>query len=291
MDEYVLSIDLADTPSPIVLLRSRGEEVSVVERESLDLSDLLAGPTDEPSPEVQRLRDIVARAEEVYATTVIVAPPPHLIALNVQLPPAKHEERSKAISMFLEDTLPFEIEEYLFDWRQLPPVDNKESDDEGLSSTRPLQEHHIAGAPHLFVRHIIDSCKAVGLEPHVVCPPSAALSGALAYLPAEESPVILLRSAEDGLYQLLSCKGIPCYQRFVPRCEPHDSTRIMRETLALSLWAKRHLGSPAHAVYTVGAMPPLELSDIPVRSVPLSPAQESLAELAGRAFSIVRPAI
>lgn len=284
MDEYVLSIDLADTPSPIALLRSRGKEITVVESDSLDLSDLLPGSADKQSPTMQRFRDLLVRAEEVYATTIVVAPPPHLIALNVRLPPAKSEERARAITMFLEDTLPFEPEEYLFDWCKLPTISTKEATPESSPAVRAPQEHHVAGAPHLFVHHIVDSCRAVGLEPHVICPPSAALGGALIRLPAEESPIVILRAAEEGLYQLLGYQGSPRYQRFVPRCQPHDRERIIRETLALSLWAKRHLGAPVQAVYTVGTIPPLDVPDIPVCAAPLPAGYESLAELAGRAF-------
>lgn len=284
MDEHVLSIDLADHPSPIVLVRSRGEEVTVVERDCLDLSGLLTGAAHGELSSTERLRSILAKAEQVLATTIVVVPPPHLIALNVRLPPAKQGERAGAIQMFLEDTLPFEIEEYLFNWHRLPRTPTDKVGDDSSSDSRLSQEHHIAGVPHLFVGHIVDSCRAVGLEPHIICPPSTALGGALTYLSVEESPVIVLRCAEDGLYQLLGVEGNPYYQRFIPQCQPQDHDRITRETLALSLWAKRHLGVSAQLVYTVGPTPPLTLPSLPVRAAPLTTAQQSLADLAARAY-------
>ena len=284
MNEYVLSIDLSQTPSPILLGCQEGDDFVVLDRDSLDLSiEIDTGP-DRNSHPMQRLSEITAAAEKVLATTVVIAAPPQLIGLNVSVPPAKDEERARAISLLLEDTLPFETDEFLFHWHSLERVGESKDGYGSDGSSRSLHQFHVAGAPRLFVQHVIDSCRALGIEPHRICPPAAALSGVLARLPDSDAPVVVIYVAPEGVHQLVGFQGISYFERFVPLNDPNDNAGIARETLALCLWTKRHLGRDISAVFTVGELPSFHLPSIPVKILPLHSEESSLADLAAHAF-------
>ncbi len=298
MNEYVFSIDLSSTPSAVIIGYLQDGELHITESEALDLSPLLPrcgqesadhdslGGNNSAHAGLLRLRELAAIAEKRLATSIVVAPPPHLLTVNLSVPPAKREERRKAITLLLEDTLPFDPEEYLFDWYALA---NSRADElragEGVPPGRALQDHHIAGAPHLFVRRLIDGCRTASFEPHFIVPPSAALCGALADIPESRSPQILLHTTSQGLCQLLTLSGTPVFQRFIPSCLPSDHQRIARETTALSLWAEQHFGVRARAVYAFGEEKETEKSPADTERL-TSPNQtnRSLAELAAIAF-------
>lgn len=284
MNEYVLSIDLSQTPSPILLGCKEGEDFVVLERDSLDLSIESNTEPDRSSLQMQRLHEITSAAEKVLATTIVVAAPSQLIGLNVSVPPAKDEERARAIALLLEDTLPFETEEFLFHWHSLERVSAARERDSSEESSRGSHQFHVAGAPQLFVQHVIDSCRALGIEPHRICPPAAALSGVLARLPASDAPILVITVTPEGLHQLVGFRGISYVERFVPLEDPHDTAAIARETLALCLSTKRQLGCDVSAVFTIGVLPSFHLPSIPVKTLPLQSEESSLADLAAHAF-------
>ncbi len=297
MNEYVFSIDLSSTPSSVIIGYLQDGELHITESDTLDLSSFLPQSSSESKiqdsheekisehPDLSRLRELATIAEKRLATSIIVAPPPHLLTINLSVPPAKREERGKAIALLLEDSLPFDPEEYVYDWYALKTSGSDEPRaSEGAPAGRPLQEHHIAGAPHLFVRRIIDACRTANFEPHLIVPPSAALCGAMADIPESRSPQILLHTTSHGLCQLLTLSGMPVFQRFIPSCLPSDHQRIARETTALSLWAEQHFGGRARAVYAFGeGREPKHSPDIE-KSTPPNQTKRSLAELAAIAF-------
>lgn len=259
----------------------------MLDRDCLDLTAEAEEKGEPNQTSRERLSRITAAAEQLLATTVVVAAPPQLLGLTISVPPAKEEDQAKAIALLLEDTLPFAAEEFLFDWHPLggggsTPVDG------GAVSPRALNQFQVSGAPHRFVQDTIDWCRTLGIEPHRICPPAAALGGVLPRLPDSDAPVIVLYATPEGLHQLVGIGGNPSFQRFVPFDRSTEGSNgvmpvITRETLALCLWAKRQMGREVGVVYTVQPLPSLQLPSIPVEPLPLSQEESSLADMAARA--------
>lgn len=123
---------------------------------------------------VSNLKQAISNFTEWSAVTVIMPSHDHL-ALNLNLPFGDAKNLDRIVDLEVQDVVPFELEDFFVQYSSLGPLSQGGAaldlkDQPGLQ-----YDVHVGLMPRVFVRNILNFCKAAGLEPNIMTVPSSAV--------------------------------------------------------------------------------------------------------------------
>ncbi len=257
--QAVLSVDLTSVPARAEVIEVEGRSLRVVESCEFDVGDLLATI---PHSELAHSKDQIAAAEEPppaspsegevveqikeplqtplsklisgiktpWTSSILIVPPPSYLSLNIDLPFIDQKSIGKILALEVQDRIPFEVSEFLVEYRALGALPPRESDGGAAS---PGYDIHVSLVPRDYMRTIVKLCKASDFEPLIITTATATLGGAYHVAPdfmAPDSAVVYSRGLT--LFVAMAHGGVVKSDRVLSRTVPPEvGTTLPQEVL------------------------------------------------------------
>lgn len=249
--ELILSIDAASSPGHALILNCEGDQVKVVDSVSGDFSALLLnslssslrsldvgnGNNITESQPLINLGSILELLRYKWSRVVICAAFPDLMTMNLELPFEDERALSKVVPIEVQDSVPFEVDEFVISHRLVGHM--------GGSSNDVL----IGGLPKERVRTVLASCAAAHIEPVAIITPGSALGALTSIFPeCQNGAVLLLFASHSGISMVYVLDGSVRSERFLRADSPHLPA-LFRQFLGSTF---RRYGYSVERIFMVG---------------------------------------
>lgn len=129
------------------------------------------------SQAIDEIKQALKSFEMEWSASTIILPQNDHLSLNLDLPFGDARNLDRIVDLEVQDVVPFELDEFLVQYSSLGTT-NTASNLAQAPSTSPNYDVHIGILPRMFVRNVLELCKAVGLEPNIITVPSSAIGAA-----------------------------------------------------------------------------------------------------------------
>ncbi len=217
-----------------------------------DTPALLTGEdsSQEALSDLPTLKQALANVEADLSSSVVIVSPKDYLSLNVSLPLANPKSIAKVLPLELEDLLPFDTKDFVVHHRMAG------------TGHGDIKHVHVNVLPKDTVSKVLSECRAAGIEPLTICPPSSLLGALYKKIPLDERPedCALVVLQERYLSILVIVKSEPYLDRVLDvgliTADDRTQLQINRECVSQILqtlsWASSHSGRAPTKMFVLG---------------------------------------
>lgn len=129
------------------------------------------------SQSIEEIKAALQSFQLVWSASTVILPQNDHMSLNLDLPFGDARNLDRIVDLEVQDVVPFELDEFFVQYSSLGATNTGSNAAQAVAAS-PNYDVHIGILPRMFVRNVLELCKAAGLEPNIITVPSSAIGAA-----------------------------------------------------------------------------------------------------------------